>query len=102
MVCYNNSMKPTITSFDEIMEAEKTAELRTGRRNSAFRTMKDRDLGSYRLSNGALVEWHVPPPENLDGLPDFFLFPKDIPVGSVAIDGKLYNLEELRKWLRWA
>lgn len=95
-------MNTSKLSFDEILEAEKVADARRGTRNSGFRLMRDRDLGHQRLSNGVLLEWHVPPPTDFDALPDLYLYPKDIPVGHVAIDGKLYDTEELLKYLRWA
>lgn len=79
------------------MEAEKVSDLRKGRRTKAFKTMQVRDLGSKRLSNGVLLEWHTPKPED-DGP---WLW-KSIPPNMIMLDGKLYDTEELRKWLRWA
>jgi hypothetical protein len=100
--CYDDFMKTSKLFFSEIQEAERVSEARKGHRNAGFRLMRDRDLGHQVLSNGVLMEWHVPPPTDFDALPDLYLYPKDIPVGHVAIDGKLYETEELLKWLRWA
>lgn len=91
----------TLSSKD-IFQAEKAASDRREGRNNGYKLARDRDQGWARMTNGVLVKWHVPRPDVTSELPDFYVFPPDIPEGSVDIDGRLYDVEELRKWLRWA
>jgi hypothetical protein len=87
---------------NEILNAEKAESDRRTGRNNGYGLMRERDRGWARLSNGALIQWHTPRPKITSELPDYYVFPPSIPPTMVAIDGKLYDTEDLRKWLRWA
>lgn len=91
-----------MNTFDEIQQAEQAEDDRRTGRNKGYRLMRDRDRGWARLSNGVLIQWRIPDPLSTDQLPDYYMFPARVPAGMVAIDGKLYDAEDLRKWLRWA
>lgn len=84
----------------EILKAEEAAEQRRQNRANGFSLMKDRDMGSHRLSNGVLMNWHVPKPKEGDYI--WRHIPED--GFELEIDGKriLFNTEEFRRWLRWA
>lgn len=64
-------------------------------RNWGYNLMSVRDAGGTKMSNDVVVRWHVPKPE------DYYYY-KYIPEGTIEIDGKLYDVEELRSFLRWA
>jgi len=70
-------------------------------RKSGFALMGTRDSGRAKLDNGVVVEWHVDRDwsEEVNGIAT-----KDstVPPGTFKIDGKLYDAENLRHWLRWA
>ena len=64
-------------------------------RTQGYNLMSVRDAGAAKLSNGVLVRWHVPKPED-------YTHYSSIPPGTFEIDGKLFDVEELRSFLRWA
>lgn len=75
--------------------AERDEMNRTERRKSGFDLMPIRDRGWAVLSNGVRVRWHT------DKFDDYGIR-STVPDGTFEIDGKLYNAEELMKFLRWA
>lgn len=90
----------------EILKAEKAKDDRKRSRSRGFSKMAERDKGWQRLKNGALVRWHVPTEWSEDmELPNGSVIQvKDatVPPETFEIDGKIFNAEELRRWLRWA
>jgi hypothetical protein len=64
-------------------------------RTQGYNLMSVRDAGAAKLSNGVLVRWHVPKPE------DYHQY-HYVPEGKIVIGGKLFDVEELRSFLRWA
>jgi hypothetical protein len=94
--------KSTLTQ-EEIFAAEKAADDRRQSRNQGFIKMYERDSVMRHLSNGTTMLWHVDPKQVK--MPPGGVWP-NIPEDSfmLIVDGKehLFNLEEFRKWLRWA
>lgn len=99
-----------MSKFDDIMKAEQAADARRQNRAGGFSLMKDRDSGSHRLSNGVMMYWHIPRPEEIptqsyDGV-EIGVWPGSPPPGHFAleIDGKkvVFDAEDFRHWLRWA
>jgi hypothetical protein len=80
----------------DIEQAEQAQANRKQKRNYAFRAMHDRDRGWARLSNGVIIEWHTNTPL------EEYVPRKRIQPGTILLDGKHYDVEEVRKWLRWA
>lgn len=108
-------MRNTNLTADEIFAAEKAADDRRRSRNQGFAKMHERDQAVQLLSNGATMLWHVNQEDNKntssftreDGtVVEMVVYPPEIPEDSfgLLLDGKKYifNLEEFRKWLRWA
>lgn len=77
----------------ELAEAE-----RRERRAVGFDLMHVRDQGGARLSNGAIMEWHVDNPEPYKPY-------RNVPAGYfvLTINGEhaLFNAEEFKEFLRW-
>lgn len=90
-----------MSTFDEIQQAEQAESDRRTGRNNGYRLARDRDRGWARLSNGVIMEWRIPDPVVKGGLSDYYPLPRKVPEGMVALDGKLYDTEDLRKALRW-
>lgn len=91
--------KSKISASD--MEARELSEYnRRHKRDRAFDTMKIRDRGWVRLSNGVILHWPVTnPPEEL--------VPRQVvPEGtfmlSIGDQTAVFDLDEFRMWLRWA
>jgi hypothetical protein len=89
-------MRKSKLSASEI-EAQQLAEHqeRSGRRDG-FSMMTIRDRGWVRLSNGSVFEWPV---ERELGEGEARTH---VPEGTFILDGKLYDVDEFRKWQRWA
>ncbi len=100
---------------EEILEAEKASDNRHHSRNQGYAKMHERDKAVQLLSNGATMVWHVPKELNKsesrflrdDGtVENITVYPPEIPEDcfGLIIDGKryLFDLDEFRKWLRWA
>lgn len=87
-------------TFEEIEKAEIAADKRRGDRVNGFSLMRDRDFGTHTLSNGVVMNWHVPKPTEGDYI--YRYIPEDS--FELVIDGKktLFNTEEFQRWLRWA
>lgn len=108
-------MRNTKLTADEIHAAEEASENRRLSRGQGFKKMHERDKAVQLLSNGAVMLWHVPrelgkQQSNFTGengeIVEVVVYPPEIPEDSfgLIIDGKkyLFNLDEFRKWLRWA
>lgn len=107
-------MRTTKLTADEILAAEKAAADRRDTRNRGFAKMHERDQAAKVLDNGVTMYWHVNKELGretstavVDGKEvDIAVYPMNIPEDCFAlkIDGKmhLFNLEEFRRWLRWA
>lgn len=65
-------------------------------RSSGFGLMAVRDKGWARLKNGVVVNWNVDRPLESGEARDY------VPDEMIKIDGKLYDADELRSFLRWA
>lgn len=64
-------------------------------RNNGLSLMSVRDRGWAKLSNGSVMEWSVDSPLQE-------LVPRrQIPVGHFYLDGKLFDVDEFRKYERW-
>lgn len=91
---------------DEILATEMAADKRRQGRGNGFIKMKERDQGFVHLSNGVLMLW--PTVESWsegttsDGTTITLRTDPNIREGEVILDGKRYDAEELRKYLRWA
>lgn len=96
-------MRKTDLTFDEIQAAEQASEDRRQSRKQGFAKMYERDAVMKRLSNGAVMLWHVDP--ELVKCPAGGVWP-NIPEDKflLVIDGKehYFDLHEFRRWLRWA
>lgn len=90
-------------TFDEIQAAEQASEDRRASRAQGFKKMYERDQVMKVLSNGVRMLWHVDP--ELVKTPPGGVWP-EIPEHQfmLVIDGKehRFDLDEFRKWLRWA
>lgn len=108
-------MRQSRLTFEEIQAAEQASEKRRQSRNQGFRKMHDRDRAHQKLSNGITMLWHVDRELNKDEshivredgtVVDITVYPQDVPEEcfGLVIDGKryLFDLDEFRKWLRWA
>lgn len=91
-------MKPKLTGSD-ILEAEKAAAERQENRKSGYSMVHIRDQGGHRLENGTVIYWPVPNAEN-----SFQSRPMRKGTFILDIDGKktVFDVEEFRKWIRWA
>lgn len=65
-------------------------------RNNGLSMMAIRDRGWARLSTGQVMEWPVGR-ELEEGVPR-----RQIPEGMFFLDDKPYDVDEFRKFLRWA
>lgn len=108
-------MRHANLTADDIQAAEKAADDRRRSRDQGFAKMHERDQAVQLLSNGATMIWHVDKEANKrtawlereEGKDvEITTYPPHIPSDSfgLKLDGKLYifNLEEFRRWLRWA
>lgn len=87
-------MRNTQLRPEEIAEMDATKQKET--RAMGLDLMPVRDRGWGKLRNGTLVEWHTDRPlQELEAR-------RYVPDGMVVIDNKLYDTEELRRFLRWA
>lgn len=86
-------MRKTKLSAEEIAELDENTQRET--RKSGFSLMSVRDQGTTVLSNGSRVYWHIAKPQ-------YYSHHRSVPDGTLEIDGKLFDAEELRKYLRWA
>lgn len=86
-------MRKTNLSAQEIAEMDDSQ--RVEARKSGYSLMSVRDRGNTVLSNGVRIFWNIRKPEN-------YTHYRSVPVGTVELDGKLYDAEELQKFLRWA
>lgn len=87
-------MRKSRLSQEEVAELDEIN--RQDTRNSGFNLMSTRDRGGTMLSNGVVVEWHVDRPLK-EGEARTRIYP-----GDFIIDGKVYDSEELMKYLRWS
>ena len=86
-------MKQTTLSAQEVAELD--ASKQVDARKSGYKLMSVRDQGSTLLSNGSRVYWHIPKPQE-------YTHYRSVPPGTFEIDGKLFDAEELSKYLRWS
>lgn len=79
------------------IEAQELADnQRKQNRRNGMSLMPERDQGWGKLSNGQVIEWPVDAPLQE-------LVPRRvIPNGQVVIDEIFYDVDELRRYLRWA
>lgn len=89
-------MRTSRLSAQEIAELDEANKKET--RKQGFALMPIRDRGHARLSSGADVRWHTDKWTTQGN----FMLRSTVPSGMFEIDGKLYDAEELRKYLRWA
>lgn len=106
---------------EEILAAEKASEDRRRSRNQGFAKMHERDQAVQLLSNGATMLWHVNKEDNkvLGGFTndagefiEVITYPPEIPEDSFGLvlacthcktkRKYIFNLDEFRKWIRWA
>lgn len=108
-------------TFEEIQAAEEASDNRRRSRAQGFQKMHERDKAVQLLSNDALMLWHVP--RDLMKATESFVasdgsiyevttYPENIPQDSFGLELKckdckkknryIFNLEEFKKWLRWA
>jgi hypothetical protein len=71
-------------------------ELRKESRKKGYSMMDIRDRGWAKLSNGSIIEWSVDRPLAEGEVR------RRIEKGTVILDEKLYDVDELLRWLRWA
>lgn len=107
-------MRTSNITAEEIQAAEKASEDRRRSRSQGFDKMHERDRAYQQLSNGTTMLWHVNKElikqegttEVGGKVVDVKIYPPTIPEDSFAlvIEGKthLFNLDEFRRWLRWA
>lgn len=89
------------------LEIEKKAAEQREKRKMGYSLMDVRDQGGTVLSNGVRIHWGVKrreiPQALVDEMPfGIYVYPKYVPDNMMEIDGKLYDAEELRRYLRWA
>lgn len=89
-------MQKSKMTTDEILAAEKAVDDRKQSRAQGFQMMDVRDQGTAVLSNGVRIEWHVPKDRRED-----YVGYSGVPNGMFLLDGKVYDGEEFRRWLRW-
>ena len=94
-------MRRSNLTADDILKAEQAKEDRHQARKNGYSKMEERDRGYQRLSNGSSVRWHIEPEwsEEVNGISTL---EATVAPGVFEIDGKEFDAEELRKWLRWA
>lgn len=88
-------------SAQQITEMEEAKQKET--RATGFALMNTRDGGVAKLDNGVVVRWHTDRFQEFDDYRYGTIEVHDtVPPGTFEIDGKLYDAENLRHWLRWA
>lgn len=88
-------MRKSKTTAAEIEAVELAADTRKRKRGEGFALMSVRDRGWKRLSNGVLMEWQVDRPL------EEYEVRTHVPNGMFKLDGKMYDADDFRKYLRW-
>lgn len=93
-------MRRSKLKAEEIEQLDRAEDDRRRSRKNGYSLMEDRDRGGMRLSNGAIIEWHVPKERRTDGV-----CYSGIESGNfiLNIEGQkaVFSADEFRKWVRW-
>lgn len=82
-------------SKQEALEIEMAEAKRRSDRKNGYSLMEIRDRGWVRFENGSVMEWPVDR-ELLVGEAR-----RHIPKGHFFLDGKMFDVDEFRKYERW-
>jgi hypothetical protein len=78
------------------LELEQAEHEQRQSRNNGLSLMEVRDRGWYKLDNGSVIEWGVDRPLYNGEVR------RHVPEGYFFLNGKIYDVDEFRKFLRWA
>jgi len=93
-------MRKSKLTAEEIEAAELAADNRKKSRRDGFSLMAVRDRGIAELSNGIVVRWPHKTKWS-DEINGISTRETSIPEGTFMIDNKLYDVDELQRFLRW-
>lgn len=94
-------MRQSKLTVEEIEAAAEVADKQKKTRTTGFDMMTIRDRGYAILSNGAKVVWPIKEvwSEEVNGVQTKA---SSIPAGTFMINGVLFDMDELQKFIRWA
>lgn len=83
-------------SKQKALEIEQAEHDSKQNRSNGLSLAEIRDRGWSKLSNGIMMEWHIDRPMEEGEVR------RNIPEGFFVLDGKVYELDEFNRFLRWA